>query len=76
MYKTLNQRSAPVCVCVCLCVSVTGKYLRVKRINFQLPYDIHWQCAFNKVILTFVFKKKILLKKKISRNLALLVQCS
>ncbi|XP_060777696.1 histone-lysine N-methyltransferase ASH1L-like isoform X4 [Neoarius graeffei] len=25
-----------------------GKYLRVKRINFQLPYDIHWQCAFNK----------------------------
>ncbi|KAM9488214.1 histone-lysine N-methyltransferase ASH1L-like isoform 2-T3 [Clarias gariepinus] len=26
-----------------------GKYLRVKRINFQLPYDIHWQCARNKV---------------------------
>ncbi|KAI5618317.1 hypothetical protein C0J50_22299 [Silurus asotus] len=26
-----------------------GKYLRVKRINFQLPYDIHWQCARNKL---------------------------
>ncbi|XP_058251113.1 histone-lysine N-methyltransferase ASH1L-like isoform X3 [Hemibagrus wyckioides] len=26
-----------------------GKYLRVKRINFQLPYDIHWQYARNKL---------------------------
>ncbi|XP_026854883.2 histone-lysine N-methyltransferase ASH1L-like isoform X2 [Electrophorus electricus] len=26
-----------------------GKYLRLKRIDFQLPYDIHWLCAHNKL---------------------------
>lgn len=41
-------------ICSCMCVSVTGKYLRVKRINFQLPYDIHWQYARNKVLLISV----------------------
>ncbi|KAG9276051.1 histone-lysine N-methyltransferase ASH1L isoform X1 [Astyanax mexicanus] len=25
-----------------------GKYLRLKRIDFQLPYDIHWLCAHSK----------------------------
>ncbi|XP_076826955.1 histone-lysine N-methyltransferase ASH1L-like isoform X2 [Brachyhypopomus gauderio] len=27
-----------------------GKYLRLKRIDFQLPYDIHWLCAHNKLL--------------------------
>ncbi|XP_051574864.1 histone-lysine N-methyltransferase ASH1L-like isoform X3 [Myxocyprinus asiaticus] len=26
-----------------------GKYLRLKRIDFQLPYDIYWLCAHKKV---------------------------
>ncbi|XP_055065712.2 histone-lysine N-methyltransferase ASH1L isoform X2 [Misgurnus anguillicaudatus] len=26
-----------------------GKYLRLKRIDFQLPYDIYWLCAHNKL---------------------------
>ncbi|KAI4874817.1 hypothetical protein NFI96_023755 [Prochilodus magdalenae] len=26
-----------------------GKYLRLKRIDFQLPYDVHWLCAHDKL---------------------------
>ncbi|XP_036451885.1 histone-lysine N-methyltransferase ASH1L-like isoform X2 [Colossoma macropomum] len=26
-----------------------GKYLRLKRIDFQLPYDVHWLCAHKKL---------------------------
>ncbi|KAB5587004.1 hypothetical protein PHYPO_G00007980 [Pangasianodon hypophthalmus] len=40
-----------------------GKYLRVKRINFQLPYDIHWQCARNKL-----FEKPVTLPQATPSN--------
>ncbi|XP_053482681.1 histone-lysine N-methyltransferase ASH1L isoform X8 [Ictalurus furcatus] len=40
-----------------------GKYLRVKRINFQLPYDIHWQCARNEL-----FEKPVTLPQAAPSN--------
>ncbi|XP_017326431.2 histone-lysine N-methyltransferase ASH1L isoform X4 [Ictalurus punctatus] len=40
-----------------------GKYLRVKRINFQLPYDIHRQCARNEL-----FEKPVTLPQAAPSN--------
>ena len=37
------------CVCVCV-VARVGKYLRLKRIDFQLPYDIQWLWKHNQVL--------------------------
>jgi len=66
-----EQSWCPWGICAYECVQlinlfVSGKYLRQKRIDFQLPYDILWQWKHNQVQDKKLLLAKIMVGKKIA----------